>query len=84
LKLIIFGLIWFLSKKIIKPKFFKKKTETGSNQPVLVQFGSVFRTKTSSNRFDSVFSGFGSVLARFFAGLAWVFFVLDSVQFFRF
>jgi hypothetical protein len=42
----------------------KKKTETGSNRPVSVRFGSVFRTKTGSNRFGFVFSvwlGFFSV-----------------------
>ena len=46
--------------------FLKKKnrTETGSNRPVSVRFGSVFREKTGSNRFGSVFPvwlGFGSV-----------------------
>jgi hypothetical protein len=46
----LFGLIFI--KKIIKPNL-KKKTETDSNRPVLVWF---FRTKTSSNRFGSVFS----------------------------
>jgi hypothetical protein len=46
---IIFGSVRFLSKKITKP--------TG--------FGSVwlFWTKTGSNRFGSVFSGFGSVFS---------------------
>jgi hypothetical protein len=34
---IIFYLVRFLLKKIIKPIFFKK-TETGSNRPVSVQF----------------------------------------------
>jgi len=82
LKLIIFGLIWFLSKKIIKPKFFKKKTETGSNQPVLVRFGSV--RFLGQKPVQTGLAPFFPVLARFFAGLAWVFFVLDSVQFFRF
>jgi hypothetical protein len=48
---IIFCLVWFLLKKIIKSIFFLK-TETGSNRPVSVQF---FRTKTGSNRFGSVF-----------------------------
>jgi hypothetical protein len=75
----------FIKKNNQTEIFFKKNRNrfkpTGFGS---VRFGSVFRTKTSSNRFGSVFSGFGSVLARFFAGLAWVFFVLDSVQFFRF
>jgi len=67
---IIFGLIWFLSKKVIKSKFFKK-TETGSNRLISVRF---FRTTTGSNRFGLVFPvllgffliflfGFGSVLS---------------------
>ena len=60
--MIIFGSVRFLSKKVTKPNFFlKKKTETGSNRPVSVQFG-FFRAKTDSNRFGSVFP----VLARFF------------------
>jgi len=82
---IIFGSVWFLSKKVTKPKFFffeKKKrnrTETGSNRLVSVRFG-FFRAKTGSNRFGSVFP----VLARFFSvwlgffGLA-RFFQFDSV-----
>jgi len=43
----------FIKKKVTKPNFFIQKTETGSNWPVLVWF---FRTKTGSNRLDSVFS----------------------------
>jgi len=67
---IIFGLVWFLSKKVIKLKFFKKKPKL--IQTDRVQFGSVqfFRKKISSNRFGSVFSvwlGFRSV----FSGSAW-------------
>jgi len=62
--LIIFGLVWFLSKKSNQTDI--KKTETGSNRPVSVRF---FRTKTCSNRFGLVFS----VLAMFFSGLARVF-----------
>jgi hypothetical protein len=54
-------------KKIIKPKVFLKKPKLV--QTNRFQFGSDFRTKTSSNRFDSVFSGF---------------FGLGSVWFFRF
>ena len=94
---IIFGSVRFLSKKVTKPKFFflKKKTETGSNRPVSVQFGSVFLglkpVQTGLARFfrfwlgflgfGSVFSGFGSV----FFGLA-RFFRFGSVlaRFFRF
>jgi len=41
-----------ISKIILYLLFKKKKTETGSNRPVSVQF---FRTKTSSNQFGSVF-----------------------------
>jgi len=69
---IIFNSVWFLLKKIIKSKFFLKKTETGSNRPVSVWF---FRIKTDSNRFGSVFSvwlGFfclGSVWFGFFGFL---------------
>jgi hypothetical protein len=56
--------------------FIKKsnQTETGSNQPVSVRF---FRAKTGSNRFGSVWLGFGSVFFRFFVGFG-------SVRFFRF
>ena len=57
------GSVRFLSKKVTKPNFFLKKTETGSNRPVLVRF---FREKTGSNRFFR----FGSVLARFDSVLA--------------
>jgi len=78
---IIFGSIWFLSKKVTKPKFFffkknQNRTETGSNRSVSVRF---FRAKTGSNRFGSVFRfwlgflGFGSVFSGFcsvFFGLA--------------
>jgi hypothetical protein len=41
-------------KKNNQTEFFKKKTETGSNRPVLVRFG-FLETKTRSNRFGSVF-----------------------------
>ena len=63
---IIFGSVWFLSKKITKPNYLKKKwnqTETRSNRPVRFGF---FRAKTGSNQFGSVFS----VLVRFFPVLA--------------
>jgi hypothetical protein len=67
---IISGSVWFLSKKITKPKFFLKKkqteTEPKPGQTDQFRFGSVwfsfFRAKTGSNRFGSVFP----VLARFF------------------
>jgi hypothetical protein len=59
-----FQFVWFLSKKSNQIDI--KKTKTGSNRPVSVWF---FRTKTCSNRFDSVFS----VLTLFFLGLAQVF-----------
>ena len=61
-----FGLVFI--KKSNQTEFFLKKTETGSNRPVSVRFGSVrfFRAKTGSNRFGLVFS----VLARFFPVLA--------------
>jgi hypothetical protein len=55
----IFGSVRFLSKKVTKPNFFYKKTETGPNQFKPTGFGSVqfFRTKTGSNRFGLVFFG---------------------------
>jgi hypothetical protein len=81
---IIFGSVWFLSKKITKPKFFffEKKTETEPKpgQTDRFRFGLVFWAKTSSNRFGSVlarFFRFGSVFFRFFIGFG-------SVWFFRF
>jgi hypothetical protein len=53
----IFGSVWFLSKKITKPNL--KKTKTGSNRPVSVLF---LRQKPVQglarfSRFGSVFSG---------------------------
>jgi len=87
---IIFYSVWFLSKKITKPKFLKKKPKPNRNRVKPTGFGSVrfFRAKTGSNRFGSVFS----VLARFsqfwlgFFGLARFFsgFLSVSVRFFRF
>ena len=82
--MIIFGSVRFLSKKVTKLKyiFFWKKnrnrTETGSNRPVSVR---VFREKTGSNRFGSVFP----VLARFFrfGSVFFRFFGFGSVRFFR-
>ena len=76
---IIFGLIWFLLKKIIKLNFFNKKTETGLNRPVLVRFSSFLRQKSV----QTGFARFGSVFTVFFwFGL--VFSGLSSVLFFQF
>jgi hypothetical protein len=86
---IIFGSVWFLSKKVTKPIFFflKQKTETGSNRPVLDRFGSVFLGKKPVQtglarffRFWLSFLGFGSVFSvwlGFFSG-----FLSGSVRFF--
>jgi len=70
---IIFGSVRFLSKKVTKSKFFLKKTETGSNQPVSVRFGFLGKKPVQTGLlgfpvwlcFGSVFFGFG--LVRFFA-----------------
>ena len=87
LEVIIFGSVWFLSKKVTKLIFFfwKKKTETEPKPGQTDRFRfDVFRAKNGSNRFGSVFPvwlGFGlvfSVLARFFPVLA-RFFRFDSV-----
>jgi hypothetical protein len=80
-EVIIFDSVRFLlkkKKKVSKPKLFKKKTETGSNRPVSVQFGFLEQklVQTGLAKF------FG--LARFFSGLAWFFFCLGLVRFFRF
>ena len=76
-----FGSVRFLSKKVTKPNFFFKKnrnrTETGSNRPVSVWFGSVFQRK---NRFKPVWLGFFG-LARFFP--IWLGF-FGLARFFRF
>jgi hypothetical protein len=37
-EIIIFCLVWFLYKKIIRSKKIKKETKTSSNRPVLVRF----------------------------------------------
>jgi hypothetical protein len=72
--MIIFSSVWFLSKKIIKPNFFKKKTETDSNRPILVRF---FRTKpvqTGLARFSRFWLGFfrfGSVFSVWFGFFAY-------------
>jgi hypothetical protein len=75
--LIIFGSVRFLLKKTNQTDFFLNR-----NRFKPTGFGSVrfFRTKTGSNRFSSVFSGFGSVFpvwlgfAQFVSGLARFFF----------
>jgi len=66
LGMIIFGLVRFLSKNSNQTDFFKKN----QNQFKPTGFGSVwfFMTKTGSNRFCLVFSGF--------------FFSLGSIRFF--
>jgi hypothetical protein len=81
LGVIIFGLVWFLSKKITKPVFFKKtKTKPKPIQTDRFWFG-YFRTKTGFfdlARFFLVWLSFFD-LARFFL----VFFGLGSVRFFQ-
>jgi hypothetical protein len=51
-------------KKSNQTKFFFKKTKTGSNRLVSVQF---FRIKTGSNLFGSVFSSLALFFSRFFS-----------------
>jgi len=63
---IIFGLVWFLSKKITKPNLKKKKNriETGSNQPVSVWFGFLGQKPVQTTQFfhfGLVFFSLGSV-----------------------
>jgi hypothetical protein len=74
---IIFGSVLFLSKKVTKPKFLKKKNR---NRVKPTGFGSVrfFMEKTGSNRFGSVFLGFGSVFSVF---PVWLGFFLGFFQF---
>jgi hypothetical protein len=84
---IIFCLVWFLSKKIIKLKFKKKRNR---NRVKLTGFGSVrfFRAKTGSNQFGLVFpvlarfSRFWLSFFRFWLGFFWFGSVL--ARFFRF
>jgi hypothetical protein len=76
---IIFCLVWFLLKKIIKFNFFLfKKTKTGSNRPVSVRFGFLGQKPVQTGL--AQFFRFGLVLARFFSS----FFSLSSVRFFWF
>jgi hypothetical protein len=76
----IFYSVRFLSKKVTKPSFLKKKTKTGSNRPGSVQFGSVrfFRAKTGL----AWFFWFGLVFFLVWLGFGPVF--SGSVRFFRF
>jgi len=56
---IIFASIWFLSKKNNQTEDFLKKSKPV--QTDRFRFGLVFRIKTGSNQFGSVFFGLGSV-----------------------
>jgi hypothetical protein len=64
-----FGSVFINKNNQTKIFFFEKKTETGSNRPVSVRFGSVwfFRVKTGSNQFGSVFPVFAR-FSRFWLG----------------
>ena len=79
-----FGSVWFLSKKVIKSKSFFKKTETGSNRPVSVQFGFLGQKPVQTGL--ARFFRFGSV-SRFWLGFFWSgsvfsgFFGFGSVRF---
>jgi hypothetical protein len=53
---IIFGSVWFLSKKVTKPKFFlKKNPKPGQTDRFRFDSARLFRAKTGSNRFGSGF-----------------------------
>ena len=85
-----FGSVFIKKSNQTEIFFFRKnrnRTETGSNRPVLVRFGSVFVGKkpvqTGLARFFPVWLGF-SGLARFWLGLARFFVGFGSVRFFRF
>ena len=85
-RVIIFGSVQFLSKKVTKPNFFFKKTETEPKpgQTDWFRCSSIrfFRAKTDSNRFGSVLARFFPVLARFFRFGSVVFgFLSVSVRF---
>jgi hypothetical protein len=75
---IIFGSIWFLSKKIIKPVFKKNETEPEPVQTDWFWFGSVILEQKPVQTGLALFFG----LARFFSGLALFFPVW--LGFFRF
>jgi hypothetical protein len=81
---IIFGSVWFLSKKVTKPKifFFEKKTETEPKpgQTDQFRFGSVFLGQKPVQTGLARFFRFGSVFLvwlGFFSG----FFGFGSVRF---
>jgi hypothetical protein len=67
LGVIIFGSVRFYQKIVTKPKF-KKKTETGSNRPVSVRFGSVFLGQKPVQTVLARFFRFGSVFFPVFFG----------------
>jgi hypothetical protein len=58
----------FIKKQVTKPKFKKNqnRTETGSNRPVSVPFGSVRFVFLDKNRFEPVWLGFFPVWLGFF------------------
>jgi hypothetical protein len=80
---VIFGSVRFLSKKLTKPKYFFKKTETGSNRPVSVRFGFLGQkpVQTGLARFVSGLAQF----SRFWLGLfpIWLGFLYFGLGFFR-
>jgi hypothetical protein len=68
--MIIFDSVRFIYKKSNQTEFKKKKKTETELKPVQTDrfwFGSVFRTKTGSNRFGSGFFQFGSVQFGFFS-----------------
>jgi len=83
LGVIIFGSVWFLSKKVTKLKFFFKKTrnrtETGSNRPVSVFLGQK-PVQTDLAQFSLFFFLVLAWFFRFWLGLA-RFFLVFSVRF---
>ena len=81
-----FGSVFIKKSNQTKKKNFEKKTETGSNRPVLVRFGFLWQkpVQTGFGSVFSVFSGFASGfsgLARFWLGLAWFFLVFCRFRF---
>jgi len=89
---IIFGSVRFLSKKITKPIFFKKKPNPNQNRVKPIGFGSVRfleqkHVQTSLSwffRFSSVLAWFFPVLARFFNLARFFWFGSVFFPFFRF
>jgi hypothetical protein len=95
LGVIIFDSVWFLSKKVTKPKnFFEKKPKPNRNRVKPTGFGSVWfgflgqkPVQTGLARFFWFwlgFLGFGSVLARFGSVFFRFFVGFGSVRFFWF